>query len=263
MFYTWSRSIDNQSDPLVGDFFDLGISNQTDRTGAAVRSSFTQANDREADRGNSDFDQRHNFVLFSYWEPAELYGKRVKAISRNWRIAETLVIRSGLPYSVYARDPACQPLCNTRADLLAPALVSAVTGNPEGGKLLLNASAFGFPAVGVNGNTGRNAFTGPGFWNLDLSLSRTFAIPKARESTRLEVRADAFNVLNHANLQPPANYLGPIGPAGPIPVPVPSYVRSDFGTALFGRTGNKSGFPALTPFAENSRQVQILVRLQF
>jgi hypothetical protein len=246
-FYTWSHSIDNQSDPLLGDFLDLGFSNQTDRTGPGFYSgAFTLPNSRDADRGNSDFDQRHNWVVFSYWEPPGLPGKWSRALSRNWRVAETFVLRSGLPYSVYAGPQNCHPLCNTRANLLAPALVSAVTGNIAGGKALLNAAAFGFPAKGTNGNTGRNAFAGPGFWNLDLSLGRTFSLPRMRESTRLELRADAFNLLNHANLQPPANYLD----------------DGNFGTALFGRAGI-SGFPALTPFVDNVRQVQILVRLQF
>jgi Carboxypeptidase regulatory-like domain/TonB dependent receptor-like, beta-barrel/TonB-dependent Receptor Plug Domain len=251
-FYTWSRSIDNQSDPLLGDFFDLGFSNQTDRGGPGYTGAFTLPNSRDADRGNSDFDQRSNWVVFSYWEPPGLPGKIAGAFSRNWRIAQTLVVRSGLPYSVYAGFQPCQPVCNTRANLLAPGLVSAVTGNVTGGKALLNPAAFSVPPDGTNGNSGRNAFTGPGFWNLDLSLGRTLALPRLRESTRLEVRADAFNVLNHANLQPPANFLGAF----------PDSVFPGFGTALFGRTG-KAGFPALTPFVENARQVQILVRLQF
>jgi len=251
-FYTWSRSIDIQSDPLLGDFFDLGFSNQTDRAGKTYYGAFTLPNNREADRGNSDFDQRHNWVVFSYWDAPSSRGKILQAISRNWRVAQTLVIRSGLPYSIFAGIQNCHPLCNTRANLLAPDLVNAVTGDVRGGKTLLNPAAFSVPADGTNGNTGRNAFAGPGFWNLDLSLGRTFTLPRMRESTRLELRADAFNVLNHANLQAPANFLGVF----------PNSVPPAFGTALFGRTGN-SGFPALTPFVENARQVQILLRLQF
>jgi len=250
-FYTWSRSIDIQSDPLLGDFFDLGFSNQTDRAGKTYYGAFTLPNNRDADRGNSDFDQRHNWVVFSYWDAPGSPGKILQAISRNWRIAETLVVRSGLPYSVFAGIQNCHPLCNTRANLLDPSLVNT-TGGVPGGKALLNAAAFSVPADGTNGTSGRNAFVGPGFWNLDLSLGRTFMLPRMRESTRLELRADAFNILNHANLQAPANFLGVF----------PKNVPPSFGTALFGRTGN-SGFPALTPFVENARQVQILLRLQF
>jgi hypothetical protein len=252
-FYTWSHSIDNQSDPLLGDFFDLGFSNQTDRFGTnqAHFGAFTLPNRPDADRGNSDFDQRHNFVVLSYWNPPGLTDGKTAALTRNWRFAEAIVVRSGLPYSVYAGIQNCQPICNTRANLVAPALLNTPPKDVPGGKLLLNAAAFGVPPTGVNGNTGRNAFEGPGFWNLDMSLSRTFFVPRLPESTRLELRADAFNILNHANLQAPANYLGDT-----------NSIQAGFGTALFGRTGN-AGFPALTAFVENARQVQLLIRLQF
>jgi hypothetical protein len=43
----------------------------------------------------------------------------------------------------------------------------------------------------------RNSFRGPGFWNLDASLAKTFPI---RERLGLEFRAEGFNVFNHHNL---------------------------------------------------------------
>ncbi len=45
--------------------------------------------------------------------------------------------------------------------------------------------------------TARNAFRGPGAWNVDASLSKTFPI---RESLNLELRAEGFDVFNHHNL---------------------------------------------------------------
>ena len=47
------------------------------------------------------------------------------------------------------------------------------------------------------GNVGRNSVIGPGFWNVDLALSRSFPI---REGLRLQVRFDMFNAFNHFNL---------------------------------------------------------------
>lgn len=250
VFYTWSHSIDDQSDPLLGDFFDLGFSNQTDRTPKTYYGAFTFPNNPAADRGNSDFDQRHNFVVFSYWDIPSTRRRGLETWSRNWQLAETFVMRSGLPYSVYAGDQNCQPLCNTRANLIDPAAAYSGTGEITGGKVLLNAAAFGIPPDGINGNTGRNEFRGPGFWNLDLSLGRTFSIPGMGDRGQLQLRADVFNIFNHANLQAPQAFLGTTD------------ILSTFGDALYGRTGN-SGFPALTPFVENSRQVQILLRFRF
>jgi hypothetical protein len=63
--YTWSHSIDNQSDALIGDFFNLNFTAIQSTAGPSGRSSFSRQFDPRADRGNSDFDQRHNLVVFS------------------------------------------------------------------------------------------------------------------------------------------------------------------------------------------------------
>ncbi|HUI78562.1 MAG TPA: TonB-dependent receptor [Bryobacteraceae bacterium] len=254
VFYTWSHSMDDQSDPLLGDFFDLGFSNQTDRFGnKPYYGAFTIQGQPGADWGNSDFDQRQNFVIFSYWEiPGSTRHGWLGAVSRGWKIAETFVGRAGLPYSVYAGVQNCHPICNTRADLINPLDAQINAAGPTGGRVLLNSAAFAIPPDGTNGNTGRNAFRGPGFWNLDFSAGRTFAIPTLSERTSVEFRADLFNFFNHANIEPPQPFLGAL----------PGFILSNFGDALYGRTGN-SGFPALTPFVENARQVQLLLRFHF
>ncbi len=98
------------------------------------------------------------------------------------------------------------------------------------------------------GNIGRNAFRGPGLYNVDFSLGRSFQVPYLREGTRLTVRADAFNILNHANLNNPDSLLGSI----PI---------SDWQPTA--GEGTASGFPAVSPVNETARQVQVLVRIEF
>ncbi len=75
--YTWSHSIDNQSDPLLGDFFNLDFTSIENTAGSSGRAAFSEQFNPQADRGNSDFDQRHNFVIFSYWNlPAPFAGSR-------------------------------------------------------------------------------------------------------------------------------------------------------------------------------------------
>jgi hypothetical protein len=68
-----------------------------------------------------------------------------------------------------------------------------------------------------------------------------------RESGRLILRVDAFNVLNHANLNNPDSMLG----------------SSTFGVASYGRQGFNAGFPSLTPLNETGRQLQLMLRLEF
>jgi hypothetical protein len=48
-----------------------------------------------------------------------------------------------------------------------------------------------------------NAFIGPGFYSFDLSLARAFTLPWLGEASRLRIPADAYHVLNHANLGNP------------------------------------------------------------
>jgi len=50
--------------------------------------------------------------------------------------------------------------------------------------------------AGQFGNAGRNIARGPAFTDLDLSLTRTFAV---KETARLQFRAESFNALNHPN----------------------------------------------------------------
>ena len=251
--YTWSHSIDNQSDPLIGDFFNLTFASiQTAAGSSNQRSTFTQQFNPNADRGNSDFDQRHNLVLFSYWNLPSPFGQSKSALPlRNWTIGGLAAFRSGLPYTVYGPSSTVKgqgQILNNRANLLLPN--EAVFSNPPavpGGVQLLNPAAFGSAAPSTLGNLGRNALTGPGFYSFDLSLARAFPFPWLGEAGLLRIRADAYNVLNHANLGNPDAQLN----------------DPEFGVATYGRAGYRSGFPAVAPLNETPRQVQLSVRIVF
>jgi hypothetical protein len=244
--YTWSHAIDNQSEPLAGDFFDLNFI----RGGVALRpqvSSFTVEFDGAADRGNADFDQRHNLAFFSVWElPGPVSASRFGTLLRGWSFAQLAAFRSGFPYSVHAFTPGDLTVFNNRANVLDPRGTAARRSAP-GGVLLLNREAFGRPGFGQLGNSGRNVFAGPGVYSMDVSLSRTVPLRALGEGGRVSLRADVFNVLNHANLNNPDPFL-----ASPA-----------FGVAQYGRRGRSSGFPALLPFHETARQVQLMLRVEF
>lgn len=249
--YTLSHSIDNQSEPLAGTFFDFDQFGNASKPAYTFRSSFTQQFNSGADRGNSDFDQRQNLVFFATYElPGMRLQNRLNALIRNWTVATLGAIRSGLPFTVYALSNYSvyppQIFFNQRADLIQPANAYASTP-AAGGKLLLNPKAFASPGPNTIGSSGRNAFTGPGLVNVDLSVARAFRLPHTPESSRLTVRADFYNVLNHANLNSPDSLLG---------------ARS-FGLAQYGRMEVNTGFPLLAPLDETARQVQLLLRFQF
>ena len=60
-------------------------------------------------------------------------------------------------------------------------------------------SDFPSPAAGTNGNLGKNTFTGPSFFTVDLALFKNFRLPLSEESS-LQFRAEFFNLLNRVNL---------------------------------------------------------------
>jgi hypothetical protein len=71
-----------------------------------------------------------------------------------------------------------------------------------------NACAFAAPATVSFGDEGRDALIGPGLAQLDLELMKSFTL--GGENRRLEVRAQAFNLLNHPNFDlPNANFDSP------------------------------------------------------
>ena len=81
--------------------------------------------------------------------------------------------------------------------------VNQVLGNPYGNKTVssyLNPAAFTLPALGTLGNLGKSNIAGPGTWQFDMALSRTFQI---RESKTVEFRAEAFNVTNSMRMTDP------------------------------------------------------------
>ena len=166
-------------------------------------------------------------------------------------------VRSGVPFSVNAQVdvPATGgTLFQNRADVTDPAHASirqplACASGPCGVRLL-DPDAFAAPVGGVLGTSGRNAFAGPGFYSLDISLSRKFPLSIRERKAAVTLRSDIFNVFNHANLSQPVSFYDPANLAA-------------FGIATYGRRGTPAGFPALSPFVETGRQVQIMLRLEF
>ncbi len=72
-----------------------------------------------------------------------------------------------------------------------------------------NPAAFSAPAYGTVGNAGRDALYGPGYADWDVALYKT---TRLSESSRLELRAEFFNILNHTNLQLPNEVVFASGP---------------------------------------------------
>jgi len=94
--------------------------------------------------------------------------------------------------------------------------------NPAGGKLIINKNPrkglpyfnpalFSPEALGTFGNSHRRFFHGPGIDSTDLALLKTFGFT---ESAKLEIRAEAFNFLNHTSFGGPNGNVNSQYPGG-------------------------------------------------
>jgi hypothetical protein len=87
--------------------------------------------------------------------------------------------------------PGSSPGTLQRQFFTAPHVVGEiVNGNPIVNSPFLN------PGLDNFGDAGQNTARGPGFWNTDLAISKSFSI---WENVAAKFRMDAFNVFNHIN----------------------------------------------------------------
>src|SRR5262249_26696950 len=154
--------------------------------------AFSTPYDSRGDRGSADFDQRHTFVCYSYWEIPRFGTPYVGRALHGFRFSQVAAIRSGFPYSIFTRVTKLDTIyayarwADPKRTFLNPAT------DTTGGKQIFTEADFCRNDSCANPSTGRNQFAGPGLVNLDVSASRSFALPWLGESGSLTVRADAF-----------------------------------------------------------------------
>jgi hypothetical protein len=236
--YTYSHAIDNQSDILEG--YRMG----PDPTRVTL-ATFTRQFDARIDRGNANFDQRHNLVFNGIWSlPSPQPGSAWRKWLGGWTASVIGGHRSGFPVTVLTSESRRDGgLWNNRANYVGPAARPPEQVDVAGGVQWLDRRAF-TPATDRVGTLGRGALSGPGFWNYDIALLRQFAV--AREKLRIQCRFEFYNALNHANLS------------------VPTAILSDpaFGRALYGYPRQLTRFGEL-PLDSAARRIQVAVRVSF
>ena len=168
------------------------------------------------DYGYSDFDSRHRFVATWTWNiPTPKFSNHVaEYLLGGWEVSGIFQARSGVPFTVFDCTNGSQ-VC-PRVSLDGPVSFKGSIGHDSVGvadtpnryKFIdlsgLHPGAFtdvfgfgaDFPPFPSN-MSARNAFRGPGFWNVDGSLFKNIRIT---EGVKLQLRLEAYNVFNHANL---------------------------------------------------------------
>ncbi|MGO8720964.1 MAG: carboxypeptidase regulatory-like domain-containing protein [Acidobacteriaceae bacterium] len=165
---------------------------------------------------NADYDIRHNFLVdLTYLEPYHFQNKIVDFAAAGWTVAGKAYWRSGLPFSVFNNN-AANDLYNGTGNyyVLADVLDNHFShycnsfsnpcfqGHYFNGSGVSTVDTYNDPAQTNFGNVPRNAFFGPHYADVDLSLYKNVF---RRGSTQFKVGAQAFNILNHTNFGAPQN----------------------------------------------------------
>jgi hypothetical protein len=210
--YTWGRTIDTASGSTDGDQFRNGLSSQF-------------FFDPRLRRGPSDFNQTHNLVVSYTWEIPSAKGLSnvLGWATGGWEFGGIFQASTGVPFTMTI---APDPLGMNSTDAFSfPDIVHGC--NPvHGGLNYVNLNCFTLPqatpdiaalcvpfsgasvpgtCANLLGNGRRNSIVGPGLVNFDLSLLKNNRIARISERFNVQFRVEAFNVLNHANFNPPTS----------------------------------------------------------
>lgn len=189
------------------------------------------ANNPRLEYSRAEYDQTHVFNFNSIYELP--FGKSKKFLGNagpwldrlvgGWQFNSIVKVSSGAPFTFadprttfnratfVTRQTATSALTTSQlralvgvfrnADgtitLVNPSIIDPTTGRLSNGPgTSFNGQVLFNDAAGTIGNTPRNAFDGPGYFDIDASLFKTIRL---NEHVRLQLRAEAFNLLNHTN----------------------------------------------------------------
>jgi hypothetical protein len=132
------------------------------------------------------------------------HGGLTSHLLSNWNVAPLVRYQSGLPTNpVTGKDNSLTGVGYDRPNVVAGAAM--YTGAAHGLKYqYVNPGLYTANALGTFGNAAHYSLRGPGYFDVDLAVSRQFNL---RERLALQVRAEAFNLLNHPNFQLPVANL--------------------------------------------------------
>jgi Carboxypeptidase regulatory-like domain len=182
--------------------------NEADGNGDVTGSPVSNASNVRVDYGPCGSDYRHieNIVIITQ-SKFDVSGWKALALN-GWELAPLVHIQSGGVINVtQGGDKSLTANGNDRPNLIpgvpiyVPFAHRAAAGEANRG--YLNPAAFTLnPTDGTYGNISRNAFRGIPSLQFDAQISRIFPI---HERLNMDLRLEAFNVLNHPNFNNPSS----------------------------------------------------------
>jgi Carboxypeptidase regulatory-like domain len=176
----------------------------------------------------------------------------VDRVISGWNLSTIVSLQSGFPFSPqlgYNPTGSGDTRNPVRPNVSSNFIGSPYTRGNTAARAaqFFNPAAYSAPVYGTIGNLGRDTLVGPGYIDWDLSLLKS---TRLSESTRLQFRAEFFNIPDHTNLQTPNEIVYTSGPSQ-------------------GTSANQSAAAALSPTAgvvtaaATSRQIQLGLKLLF
>jgi hypothetical protein len=234
--YTWAKTMDDTSGPYSEDFYPW---------------------DAQAAYERSDYNVGNAFKIFGMWQPVIFHGQHgvAEKVVGGWSLSGIYNRHTGFPWSpIYNLNfgSVCCGLIYSSSGYgqLRPAAYSGGAGTKTSNSTFMqknnpnyngNGTTFFTPPTFVPGavfpatspapipGIHSNSLNGPGYSDLDTTLSKAFGLPHIRgmgEAAKFEIRVDAFNLFNKLNLNGIDNNLGTINTDGTV-----SSVNTDFGVA--------------------------------
>jgi hypothetical protein len=212
----------------LANFTDSECWSDYDFGAAYAGASNSQRFNRQADWGRCISDTRSNFnfsmVAHSPWKLNGVAGR----FANNWELAPLIRGAGGQPLTITTgTDNSLSGLGNDRPNYTGQPLRSSAPNSCPTAPCyqFLNPAAFtpNLP-LGSYGSVERNGVRGPNYFGFDLALARAM---KLNERFNLQIRAEAFNILNHVN------FFGQTVPSG---LPVSAFNAGTVSSALNAST---------------------------
>ena len=234
--YTWSHALD--------DISNAGFDQYSFNTaGEAFLYQVDPKNLRRYNYGNADYDFRQNLsASYIYEMPSMFKGNRLlSSVVGGWVTSGVIYKRSGQPYSVVDTGLTSHTTGNNSANIVMPFFLGGSIPSCKVDITCLNSAQFSEnpPALdnfGAFGNTTRNQFRGPGYFDMDMTIKKNFRITES--GLTFSMGANAYNVLNHPRFANPDNNLADGSAFGHIQstvTPASSPYGNFQGSAVSGR----------------------------
>jgi hypothetical protein len=146
---------------------------------------------------------RNTFRAFYVYELPALKNSSsaLRAVAGGWQLSGNVSAQSGIPIDVtLGQDWNYDGVAGDRPDLAGPIRYASGSKDARAARFF-DPAAFAAPAIhNTFGNLRRNALYGPGWWNADVALVKSWHVT---ETKAVQLRGEAYDALNHNNLDNP------------------------------------------------------------